>query len=102
MDRKLRFLVVCGVFAVGLLVSGVVVAEEAPGDELDAPVLVVENAAPADVCLPAEEPAPLEDLDLAGNPVNVCNVPCGGIPYVNCTKVCGDAAACFNGRCLYL
>jgi hypothetical protein len=112
MCQNLRLLLVCAALALGLCVPGVVWAEDvpkAPGNQLTLPVLAAESLPQADSCSPQEvtgleeEVLNLEELKQPGQPVNVCNVPCGSSrPWVNCTQVCGDAAACFDGHCLYL
>ena len=112
MCQNLRLVLVCGVLVLGLFVPGVVCAEEGamgPGHQVTLPVLGAESLPQVDACSPEveagleEEVLNLEELKQPGQPVNVCNVPCGSSrPWVNCTQVCGDAAACFDGHCLYL
>lgn len=112
MCQNLRLLWVCGALALGLCVPGVVWAEsaaKAPGNQLALPVLAAESLPQVEACSPEdevgveEEVLNLEELKQPGQPLNVCNVACGSMrPWVNCTQVCGDAAACFDDRCLFM
>ena len=89
-------------FALVLLTSGLCHAQGNPGietiqAEVNTPILAPE----IDSCQ-EEEAMTLDEIQSIFGAQNVCGVRCGGVPYVNCTKVCGDSASCWNGYCIYL
>lgn len=88
--------------ALALFTSGLCYAQESPVVEVIQENAAVENLVPeVDSCL-EEETMTLEELTAIFGAKKVCGARCGGWPYVNCSQVCGDAASCRNGYCIYL
>lgn len=102
MDRKLGLLLVVGILVSGLFLPAASVAEEVSGVDLIAPDSAGEGVPQVDSCRPEEEAISLEELIQSLGEHKVCGVRCGTYPYVNCSQVCGDAAGCYRGYCIYL
>ena len=103
MSRRVRFWFACSILALSLFVPGWSYAEEIPGVTVmtSAPTEIVtpSEAPPADVA-PEQEPITLEELKKLVGPQNVCGAICGpGKP--SCYTLCGDAAGCVWGRCVW-
>lgn len=113
---RIRFCLLSGIMAIALLVPGFSYAEEAQTlkvenveENVETPIELVAQA--LDSC-PEQQQVTLEPLDqqqvtleqlqqLYGTK-SVCGARCSHNPSNSyCTSVCGDAAGCRNGYCIY-
>jgi hypothetical protein len=113
--RKISFWWVCGIVALSFLTPAMVSAAEPPAPEVSQAEAVLQDLTPqadvvspdAAICTgqqegPQEESITLEELNQLVGARKVCGVYCNTWPRVNCSQVCGDAASCFHGYCIYL
>jgi len=99
MSRKIRLWYVCGIVALAFLIPGLAIGQELPGTlqtEMNIPAQAPEQS----VSL-GEKPLTLEELKQMFGPNNVCGLQCGGIGTPRCGILCGDAAQCVWGYCVY-
>ena len=107
------FWLACAVLAVNLLVPAMGSAAELPAPEASQAEVVLQDLTPqAEVVSPdlgvcteqqQDETLTLEQLNQMFGANKVCGVRCANTwPRVNCSQVCGDAAGCYNGYCIFL
>jgi hypothetical protein len=104
MFRKAVILKIISIFILGMIASGVSYAQKGTGVDLVIAGAANGSQAPElNSCL-GEQTLTLEQIKEIVGPHNVCGVQCGGIqiPKVNCTIMCGDAAGCLWGQCIYM
>jgi hypothetical protein len=100
MSRRVRFWCLCSLLALGLMIPAWSSAQEIPGAGAAGEQLMTPNQAPQGVA-PDQEPITLEELKKLVGPQKACGALCGpGKP--SCYTLCGDAAACVWGRCVWL
>jgi len=100
MSRKIRLWYVCGIVALGLLLPGFALGQEAPTMK----VIKLEEIVTPDLNISQDEkPITLEELEKMFGAHNVCGVNCGFIGDLPCWKACGDSSArCFSHHCIYM
>lgn len=113
MSRKIGSWLMYGVVALSFLMPAMGSAAEPPVPEAPRAEVVLQDLNPqADAVSPdlgvcteqqQDESITLEQLNQMFGANKVCGVRCANTwPRVNCTQVCGDAAGCYNGYCIYL
>ncbi|HWM92345.1 MAG TPA: hypothetical protein VN493_16390 [Thermoanaerobaculia bacterium] len=101
MSQRARFWCAFSLLALSLLVPGWSYGAEIPGGNTASTEIVTPAEAPQVDVAPDQEPITLEELKRLVGPHNVCGATCGpGRP--SCYTLCGDAAACVSGRCIWL
>lgn len=97
---RIRVCLLCGVFALSLFVPGFGHAEENP-------ILDLSNTEAGNIQVPGsscqeQQQVTLEQLEQIYGAKKMCAARCVSNPTTRyCTSVCGDAAGCVNGYCIY-
>ena len=84
------------------LTAGLSHAQGNPGIEVIQAGVETQALVPEIDSCQEEETMTLEEIQSIFGAKNVCGARCGGWPPVNCSNVCGDAASCRSGYCIYL
>lgn len=92
---------VFAILALSLMIPVGSYAQEVAGTAPAGNELMTPNQAPQVDVAPDQEPITLEELKKLVGPQKACGALCGpGKP--SCYTLCGDAAACVWGRCIWL